>query len=152
MTPCSPVSTITITTTVTATAPAGGKETTTQPPTPQPSFGNNTAQIIGIAMGSSTIIGVVAAFFFFAGHRSNRRRPSTHSISPNLESFRIWKEKFIRYTCSEPGRIAPAELEATEEVREVSTPPARPANNEPVFDHLVTPASSVARGLEIIPR
>ncbi|KAM0454079.1 hypothetical protein ACHAO4_004827 [Trichoderma viride] len=106
-------------------------------------------------MGSSTIVGVVAAFFFFAGHRSNRRRPSTHDTSPNLESFRKrldkrWKRKFNRNAPSEHDRTTPAELEAAAEVREVSMPPARPVTIAPNFNHLMTPESSVAGGIDII--
>ncbi|UKZ71301.1 uncharacterized protein TrAtP1_012261 [Trichoderma atroviride] len=158
ITSCGPASTITttVTTTVTATAPARGKETITQSPIPQPTSGNTTAQIIGIAIGSSTIVGVVAAFFFFAGHHSSRRRPSTHDNNPNLESFRKkldkrWKKKFSRNARSEHNGSNPAELEAAAEVRQVSMPPIRPIHGTPTILNFNLPsASSLARGVDII--
>ncbi|PTB36564.1 hypothetical protein M441DRAFT_40671 [Trichoderma asperellum CBS 433.97] len=129
-----------------------GEETTTHPPTTQPTSVNTTAQIVAIAIGSSAIVGVVAAFFFFAGRRSNRRS-SMHNVAPNLGSFRTkldkrWRKNSSQNVHSGHATAAPAEFGTVAEVREVSLPPERPINNEPYFYHPVTVASSLARELD----
>jgi hypothetical protein len=89
-----------------------------------------------------------------------------------LESFRkIFdkrrKKKFSRNERLGHSRTAPAELEATVEVREASMPPVRPVHDTPVYNFcsitpasppetpagpVVTPASSLAREIHIIRR
>ncbi|KAL9469169.1 hypothetical protein ACSS6W_010863 [Trichoderma asperelloides] len=129
-----------------------GEETTTHPPTTQPASVNTTAQIVAIAIGSSAIVGIVAAFFFFAGRRSNRCS-SIHNVAPNLGSFRTkldkcWRKNSNQNVHSRHATAAPAEFGTAAEVREVSLPPERPINNEPYFYHPVTVASSLARELD----
>ncbi|GFP59513.1 hypothetical protein TASIC1_0013020900 [Trichoderma asperellum] len=113
---------------------------------------NYTSTYNTVYLRSSAIVGIVAAFFFFAGRRSNRCS-SIHNVAPNLGSFRTkldkcWRKNSNQNVHSRHATAAPAEFGTAAEVREVSLPPERPINNEPYFYHPVTVASSLARELD----
>ncbi|KAL7786777.1 hypothetical protein V8C37DRAFT_405232 [Trichoderma ceciliae] len=125
-------------------------ETAAPSPTAQ-STPINAAQIAGIAIGSSAIIGVVASvffIFFFFGRRNacpvhSNRRVSMHKVGAGLGSFKakigkLWKGSPKQQTRRSHGTTTSAGPAATTGAQKTVLPPERPVNNSPYFYHPVT--------------